>query len=287
MILLRFHTHGLPNQTSSIGPPEQCALAISALAQSLILRFRYHFDGKRQTNRLDKPEWYFAHILNALHDHESFIQHEVQSLLKQGGLNETDAMTDFITALLRPLTKKIRASMPQLLGMPSILAHTLYQALHFDHSIRNAYSYSRRLADGKTGEWKGTADIVLGNKAWFDGWRESERKCKIPVTSHQSHKAEGTGLCQLPKTSSSKSYQPRRLGISTKTIHRQLSMVSNLLIQPSKSATYSSKSQIVTVLYLLSSIAFRSSLIFRYLCWKVTCPVYLRPQMHLRHSPSG
>lgn len=93
-------------------------------------------------------------------------------------------MTDFITALLKPLTKKIRASMPQLLEMPSILAHTLYQALHFDQSIRDTYSYSPRLADGQTDEWKGTADIVLGNKAWFDGWRESERKCKRIDTSN-------------------------------------------------------------------------------------------------------
>ena len=87
-------------------------------------------------------------------------------------------MTDFITALIRPLNKKIRASMPQLLEMPAILAHTLYQALHFDQSVRDAYSYNPRLENGKKEEWKGTADVILGNKAWFDGWRESERKCK-------------------------------------------------------------------------------------------------------------
>lgn len=87
-------------------------------------------------------------------------------------------MTDFITALVKPLNRKIRASIPQLLEMPSILAHTLYQALHFDQSVRELYGYSPRITTGVKEEWKGTADIVLGNKAWFEGWKESERKCK-------------------------------------------------------------------------------------------------------------
>lgn len=177
----RFVKHPLPYKNLerfSNNSQAQCALAISALAHPLVLRFRYHFDGKRQTNRLDKPEWYFAHVLNALHDHEPFIREEVQSLLNHGGFDHIDAMTDFITSLIKPLNRKIRASMPQLLEMPSILAHTLYQALQFDQSLRDVYSYRPRMERGKTDEWKGTADIILGNKAWFNGWKESERKCR-------------------------------------------------------------------------------------------------------------
>lgn len=51
------HRNPLPKSDSdaeSGNGKEACLLAISALAQPLILRFRYHFDGKRQTNRLDK-----------------------------------------------------------------------------------------------------------------------------------------------------------------------------------------------------------------------------------------
>jgi hypothetical protein len=186
----RFSKYTLPSVggSTSTGPSsnmEECSLAVSALVQPLILRFRYHFDGKRQTNRLDKPEWYFAHILNALHDHSSFIRHDVQSLLssssssqEEGGLSNIDAMTDVITALLKPLNRKIRASIPQLLEMPAVLAHTLYQALQFDRTIRDLYAYTPRTMDGAATEWKGTADLVLGNQAWFEGWKESERKCE-------------------------------------------------------------------------------------------------------------
>jgi RINT-1 / TIP-1 family len=34
--------------------PTAPILPLSNLAHPLVLRFRYHFDGKRQTNRLDK-----------------------------------------------------------------------------------------------------------------------------------------------------------------------------------------------------------------------------------------
>ena len=87
-------------------------------------------------------------------------------------------MDDYITALLRPLTRKIRASIPQLLELPSILAHTLYQALQFDTTLRDSFAYpaARQSAKGKEKEWKGTADIVLGNQNWFEGWQRAEKK---------------------------------------------------------------------------------------------------------------
>ncbi|KAL9939695.1 hypothetical protein V8E36_001512 [Tilletia maclaganii] len=38
-------------------------LAVTVLLDVLLLRFRYHFDSSRPSNRLDKPEWYLSHIL--------------------------------------------------------------------------------------------------------------------------------------------------------------------------------------------------------------------------------
>lgn len=91
-------------------------------------------------------------------------------------------MDEFITALLRPLTRKIRASIPQLLELPSILAHTLYQALQFDTTLRESFGYpaARHSAKGKGKQWKGTADIVLGNQNWFEGWQRAEKKGGLP-----------------------------------------------------------------------------------------------------------
>jgi hypothetical protein len=42
-------------------------------------RFEYHFMGNRQTNRLDKPEWYFTQILNWAKDNHLFVGEIFQS----------------------------------------------------------------------------------------------------------------------------------------------------------------------------------------------------------------
>lgn len=55
------------------------------------MRFRYHFDGKRQTNRLDKPEWYFTHVLNLMHEHKPFMTTHIQPLLEKGGYGDVNA----------------------------------------------------------------------------------------------------------------------------------------------------------------------------------------------------
>ncbi len=40
----------------------QPLLTTQCLIEPMLLRFRYHFDGDRTTNRLDKPEWFLSHI---------------------------------------------------------------------------------------------------------------------------------------------------------------------------------------------------------------------------------
>jgi hypothetical protein len=34
--------------------------------QPIAQRFRYHFDGARKTNQLDKPEWFLSYVLGQL-----------------------------------------------------------------------------------------------------------------------------------------------------------------------------------------------------------------------------
>ena len=73
---------------------------LQVLVQPVSLRFKYHFQGTRQTNRLEKvceitiifhcfifmgsfpqPEWYFTHILNVIHEQRQFLESTIQSLL--------------------------------------------------------------------------------------------------------------------------------------------------------------------------------------------------------------
>lgn len=92
-------------------------------------------------------------------------------------------MQAFIAALLRPLQRKIRSSVPQLLKLPSILGHTIYQALQFDTALRDSFGYTGGLDRAGKPVWRGTADIILGNQAWFSGWKDAEKQCECIVCS--------------------------------------------------------------------------------------------------------
>ncbi|KAI5123752.1 hypothetical protein M0805_000343 [Coniferiporia weirii] len=152
---------------------------LQALIRPVALRFKYHFEGTRQTNRLDKPEWYFAHALNVSHEHRSFMEIVIQRLLQPSKYNSINAWREFTRLLLPMVSKKIRRSMPALLPHPPLLAHTVYQALAFDDALREAgFSLIGTLEKSKEdlSVWEGTGEIILGSKEWFDAWLEGERK---------------------------------------------------------------------------------------------------------------
>jgi len=152
--------------------------AIQALVQPLSQRFKYHFEGTRQTNRLDKPEWYFTHILNISHEHRPFFDTVVQRLLASTKFNDVNAWGEFTCSLLPILSRHIKRTIPLLLSNPPLLAHTIYQALSFDASLRESGfslygTLSGRFVDDA--EWKGISEVILGRKEWFDRWVEAEK----------------------------------------------------------------------------------------------------------------
>ncbi|CAE7218412.1 unnamed protein product [Rhizoctonia solani] len=161
--------------------------SLEALVVSIALRFKFHFDGARPTSRLDKPEWYFTHILNITHEHRGFMEHFIQPLVEKSPFHDINAQNEFTRLLFSILARKVKKSVPQLLAQPSLLAHTIYQALLFDAAIResgftlvNTWE-SRVTKQHKVKEWPGVADVVLSHKSWFDEWMEAERR----FTEHQ------------------------------------------------------------------------------------------------------
>ncbi|KAJ4476586.1 TIP-1 family-domain-containing protein [Lentinula aciculospora] len=155
---------------------------LEVLVQRVALRFKYHFESTRPTNRPDKPEWYFTHILNVAHDQRAFLEHVVQLLLNSAGHNNINAWREFTRLLLPILKNKLRRTVPSLLQHPSLLAHTIYQALQFDAAMKEEGfeldgTFGGFKADGKAEEpWTGISDIVLGKKEWFDAWLDGEKR---------------------------------------------------------------------------------------------------------------
>ncbi|KAF1923601.1 RINT-1 family protein [Didymella exigua CBS 183.55] len=151
------------------------------LVQPLAMRFRYHFDGDRPTNRLDRPEYFLSHVSALVDDYSSFMSDYMQPVLLKHfrgtdvALNPVyvDAMSAFITALLPMLRTKIASLLPQVAGQPQLLSHLMHEMMSFDCTIRDTWAY-----DGGYGlsGWNGLSWEFLVQANWFDQWLRVEKE---------------------------------------------------------------------------------------------------------------
>ncbi|KAK7468575.1 hypothetical protein VKT23_003079 [Stygiomarasmius scandens] len=149
---------------------------LEVLIQPVALRFKYHFEGTRQTNRPDKPEWFFTHILNIAHDHRTFMEAIVQRLISSAGYEDINAWREFTRLLLPLLTQKLQRSIPTLLPHPSLFAHTIYQALSFDSAlVEEGFELTGTCAQDIDKKWPGISEVILGRDDWFSAWLEGEK----------------------------------------------------------------------------------------------------------------
>ncbi|WFD27002.1 hypothetical protein MNAN1_001994 [Malassezia nana] len=168
-------------------------LPVEVLMEPILLRFRYHFDGTRPTNRLDKPEWFLTHILALIRMNAYLFEPAPDAWTRGGDVAEltrrrrgatddapmqqrhmaVDAPSELLHTLLYPVRMKVLASMPRLLNERAFLAHMILQLITFDSELRDAYAPAV-LAHGGMGACR-LAEEVLGNDAWFQAWLDGER----------------------------------------------------------------------------------------------------------------
>lgn len=157
---------------------------LEVLVQPLEMRFRYHFEGDKPTNRIDRPEYFLSHITTLLNDYSGFVADHVQPVLLKHfrgtdlAMNPVyiDATSAFITALLPMLRTKIGALLPKVAGQPQLLSHLVHEVMSFDTTIRDTWGY-----DGGYGVdgWKGLSWEFLVQGDWFGRWLQVEKDCAI------------------------------------------------------------------------------------------------------------
>ncbi|KAL9096433.1 MAG: hypothetical protein Q9165_001430 [Trypethelium subeluteriae] len=155
-------------------------LPVEVLVRPLELRFRYHFDGDRPTNRIDKPEYFLSHVTDLLNTYNDFFIDNVQPILLDHfrgtdlAMNPAyiDVTSALITSLLPMLRNKIFPTLPQVASQPQLLSHWMHEIMGFDTIIRDDWGY-----DGGHGVqgWKGLAWEVLVKEDWFGRWLQVER----------------------------------------------------------------------------------------------------------------
>ncbi|KAI9724610.1 MAG: hypothetical protein M1828_003633 [Chrysothrix sp. TS-e1954] len=155
-------------------------LPLEIMVKPLATRFRYHFSGDRPTNRLDKPEYFFAHVLEILSTYIDFVSDNVQPVLfshfkasKFPDAAYLDATSAFITSLLPMLRSKISSILPQVSNQPQLLAHLVHELTNFDTILRDEWRYDG--GTNSTSDWNGLTGEVLTQQNWFDSWLRVEK----------------------------------------------------------------------------------------------------------------
>ncbi|KAK6292410.1 hypothetical protein J4Q44_G00369940 [Coregonus suidteri] len=78
-----------PPSVSRVGlpPTTPLSLPVQIMLLPLSKRFRYHFTGNRQTNSLNKPEWFLTQVLMWMGNSSNFMEEKIQPILDRNGAN--------------------------------------------------------------------------------------------------------------------------------------------------------------------------------------------------------
>ncbi|KAK7791157.1 hypothetical protein R5R35_013325 [Gryllus longicercus] len=116
-------------------------LPMSLLLRPLRKRFLFHFHGSKQTNRPDKPEWYFTQVLTWIRDHEQFVGKWVQPTLNKLGITHISAKVELIRGLVQVVVEKLHADLPHLQYDDVLFSHTVDETLGFERELRESFNY--------------------------------------------------------------------------------------------------------------------------------------------------
>ncbi|XP_048248594.1 RAD50-interacting protein 1-like [Haliotis rufescens] len=116
-------------------------LPLQLMLKPLKKRFKYHFYGKKQTNSLDKPEWYFTQVLSWIRDHTDFLMINIQPLLKEAGHDNLNAKIELMRGLVILVMEKMVNDLPDLVYDEHFFSHMVDEALLFDRELRLTYNY--------------------------------------------------------------------------------------------------------------------------------------------------
>ncbi|XP_035829833.1 RAD50-interacting protein 1 isoform X2 [Aplysia californica] len=163
-------SHPLLRKISGVKP---LLLPLELMLKPLKKRFRYHFYGQKQTNSLDKPEWYLTQVLSWTRDHSDFMDRNIQPLLVEAGKESLCAKTELTRGMVMMVMEKIAHDLPELVHDEAKFSHLIDEVLLFESEIRNTYSYPPVLP--------GCLDVLCSQEA-LTKWLLVEKKYAMQKT---------------------------------------------------------------------------------------------------------
>lgn len=150
--------------------------AFRLLVEPLDLRFQFHFEGDRDTNRSDKPEWVFSHFISVVDEHYDTLSTSVQTALNSTDrFKDRNAVHEFIVALLKPIYRKLDSLFPEISNSPKLLSHLVYETVTFDNQLKEMYFFVPYGND----QWRGVSGDMLARSDWFEKWLQVERESSV------------------------------------------------------------------------------------------------------------
>ncbi|XP_043478582.1 RAD50-interacting protein 1 [Leptopilina heterotoma] len=117
------------------------SLPIVFLVRPLRQRFIFHFTGTKQTNRRDKPEWFFTQVLTWIKGHSDWVARNVQPIARSAGYDHINVKDEFMRALVQMAVEKLHSELPVVQYDDSSFAHTVDEALGFERELRESFFY--------------------------------------------------------------------------------------------------------------------------------------------------
>ncbi|KAJ8662817.1 hypothetical protein O0I10_000993 [Lichtheimia ornata] len=150
-------------------PQTMSLLPINIMLEALSMRFKFHFESSKPTNRLDKPEWYLSHTKSTIASHVPLLLSTIQPIIERNLSSSVSAKDCFIRGLVENVARKLRTTVPKMTNKPHLMSHTIHQVLDFDNALSKDFAYYPY-------EGGAMGDVILGNEKWFTAWFDAERK---------------------------------------------------------------------------------------------------------------
>lgn len=115
---------------------------IEVLLKAYKDRFVYHFSGNRETNRLDKPEWYMTQILAWATEKHEFVAANFQLAAIQAG-TETDVRVEFIRGMVQMGVQKLVDDIEAISDDDALFSHLLDEILSFEQELDALIGFKR------------------------------------------------------------------------------------------------------------------------------------------------
>lgn len=139
---------------------------IELLIKPFRIRFEYHFMSNRQTNRPDKPEYFFTQILNWAKDNHHFVEKIFQAPATRTCATD-NVRLEFVRGLVQLTIEKLINDIEEISLDETLFGHLIDEILSFEQDLKTMLLYPNNIP---------SAINVLTQPIFFVKWLALEEK---------------------------------------------------------------------------------------------------------------